>query len=252
MTPLSPQLSHLRELAEESGRIAQECRKSLKRELKPDGSIVTNGDRTVEEFLRKELPALAPSSTVWGEEFGKEEEGAGGLWVVDPVDGTSNYAFGGPYWGVSIGLTRGSEILLGAIFLPDIGEMYLAEKGGGVTLNGSPVAPIPAGAVEPFELVSYCETVRRRLPDGSIPGRMRCTGAFVVDGTFTCLQRFRGLIGCHERLYDVAPSVLMGLELGADVRYVDGDPFDVADLKVHAEIAKPWIIFPANSGFLVR
>jgi fructose-1,6-bisphosphatase/inositol monophosphatase family enzyme len=110
------------------------------------------------------------------------------------------------------------------------------------------MAPIPAGPVEKFQLVSYGDALLRRFPDGKFPGKMRMSGAFVVDGTFTALQRFRGLIGHRERLYDVAACVLINQELGADIRYADGSSFELTPLQSPAAI-EPWIIFPANSGF---
>ena len=251
MSSVSPLLAELGEITRRAGRIALETRKSLVRELKPDGTVVTNGDRLVEEFLRPKLTNLVKQTTVWGEELGYEDEGPGGWWLVDPVDGTTNYAFGGPYWGVSIALAIEDRLRLAAILLPDLDELYLAEVGAGATLNGKPIAPILAGPIKNEEIVSYCERVIRRCPTATIPGRMRCSGAFVVDGTFTAMQRFRGLIGLNEKLYDVAASVLINEELGADVRYASGDAFLIRDLKHDVKIDQPWLIFPKETGFYV-
>jgi len=112
---LAQLLPKLGDIVSEAGRIAQQARTEPKREIKPDGSIVTNGDRLVEQFLRAELTHLVPGSKVWGEEFGHSAEGEGGLWLVDPVDGTTNYAYGSPLWGVSVALLRGSSLKLGAV-----------------------------------------------------------------------------------------------------------------------------------------
>jgi fructose-1,6-bisphosphatase/inositol monophosphatase family enzyme len=78
---------------------------------------------------------------------------------------------------------------------------------------------------------------------------MRISGAFVVDGTFTATQRFRGMVGMSERLYDIAASVLINQEVGAEIRYTDGDAFLIADLKRDAKIDRPWMMFPSASGF---
>ena len=249
MRSISPLLSELSRVTRRAGEIALESRKSLVRELKPDGSVVTNGDRTVEQFLRPKLTALVADSTVWGEEFGLDPEGKGGWWLVDPIDGTTNYAFGAPYWGVSVALIQENQLKLGAIFLPDLNEMILSEANGGSFWNDVPMAPIPSGPVRDEEMVSYCERLIRKFPEATFPGRMRCSGAFVIDGTFTATQRFRGLIGMGEKLYDVAASVLINLELGAEVRYADGTPFVVEDLKQDVKIDKPWLIFPKESDF---
>lgn len=237
--------------ARKAGAIAQQARRELKRELKPDGSIVTNGDRIVEEYLRKELPKLV-DAPIWGEEFGYATENANGVWTVDPVDGTTNYSFGSPLWGVSIALVKGDSIEMGAVYLPDLDEMYLASRGNGSYCNGQRLSAIPTGPIEKFETISYNDNVLQRCPGEKLPGKMRCSGAFVVDGAFVAQQRYRGLIGVREKLYDMAACVCICRELGAEVRYLDGEALSVSALREDKAIAKPWVIFPGKSEFLLR
>src|SRR5206468_233789 len=144
------------------------------------------------------LPDFVPGSTIWGEEFGFEPEGPGGLWLIDPIDGTSNFRFGSPLWGVSIALAVGEHIEMGAIYLPDLDELYMAERGHGAFLNEAPMKPIPPGAIRPEELVTYGDWILRNYLDAELPGKMRLSGAVVIDGAFTASQRFRGLIGLRE------------------------------------------------------
>lgn len=249
MAAPSPLLRELIDLTREARKVALDERTRMVRELKPDGSIVTNVDRAVETYLRRVLPDLVPGSTVWGEEFGFEPEGSEGLWLVDPVDGTSNFAFGSPLWGISVALVRRGEVLTGVIDLPDLDELYSAEKGAGAWVNEELLAPIPAGPIRDEELVSYAERILLRFGSARLPGKMRCTGAFVVEGAFVARQRYRGMLGQGEHLYDVAASVLINQELGADVRYANGDPFDVAALCHPTPIPGAWITFPAGTDF---
>lgn len=230
--------------------MAQSERTRLVKGLKPDGSIVTNGDRAVETWLREKLPTLVPGTTVWGEEFGFDDAGPNGRWLVDPVDGTSNYAYGSPLWGVSIALEVGGRLKLGAVNLPDLGELYLGEDGGGAFLNGEPLSPIVPGPIRPEELTSYNERVAGALTD--VPGKQRLSGAFVIDGTFTIRGRYRALVAMREKLYDVAACVVFARELGMDVRYVDGSPFQERELLVDRHIGRPWGILPAQSGWVVE
>jgi myo-inositol-1(or 4)-monophosphatase len=249
MTIPSDRAAALREIVAQAGRIAKNSRLRMQKELKPDGSIVTNADRDVELYLRAELAAFAPGTTVWGEEFGFEPAGPEGLWVVDPVDGTSNFSYGSPLWGVSVALVQGGQIVLGCVALPDLEEIYIAETGLGAFMNGVRMAPIPPGPVKDEELVSYGDWLLRACPTLKPPGKMRMSGAFVIDGVFTAMQRMRGLIGRRERLYDIAACVLIGQECWADVRYADGTPFEIQAICRPEQIDKPWIMFPRDSGF---
>jgi myo-inositol-1(or 4)-monophosphatase len=249
MSQPSALLAELGSLVKRAGALAQHERKSMRAEFKPDGTIVTNADRNVELFLREELAKLVPGTGVWGEEFEWDEPKAAGNWAVDPVDGTTNFSFGGIIWGVTVGLMREGKCTLGAIYLPDIDEVYLAEKGAGAWFNGQPMPSIPPGAIQDHELVSFDDGLVKRFPKSKLPGKMRCYGAFVADAMFTANQRFRGMVGRREKLYDIAASVLVLEEVGAEIRYADGSEFALAALCHGEKIAKPWLMFPQDNGF---
>jgi myo-inositol-1(or 4)-monophosphatase len=244
-------LSAFEDIVRQSGQIARQARKQMVREIKLDGSIVTNGDREVETYLRDVLPKLRPNTTIWGEEFGHDDPGPAGLWLLDPVDGTSNYAYGSPLWGVSVALWAEGALQLGAVFLPDLDELYMAQIGGGATCNGVPMSAVPEGPIGKIELISYSENLIRAFPGQRWPGKMRCSGAFVIDAMFVARQRFRGLIGIRGKLYDVAASLLILEELNAEVRYMDGSPLVVDELLDEQTIPRPYIVFPKGSDFRV-
>lgn len=232
-----------------AGEIALSARVGRSLDLKKDGSIVTSADKAVEGFLRIELAKAWPGTSFWGEEFGRDLPTKDGYWLIDPIDGTSNFAFGSPLWGISVGLAVEGQLELGAIWLPDLNETYLAEKGKGAWVNGSAMMPIPAGPVQAHQLVSYHDGIARWYSGQKFPGKMRCSGAFVIDGTFTAQQRFRGLIGRGEYLYDAAASILINEELGAEVRWADGSALDYAPLLDGESFGRAWVIFPRESGF---
>ncbi|MEQ1823194.1 MAG: inositol monophosphatase [Fimbriimonadaceae bacterium] len=240
-------LGPLEDIVREAGRIASSARTGLVRETKADGSVVTNADREVETFLREALTKLMPETAVWGEEFGHDGLGRRGTWLVDPIDGTTNYAAGSPQWGVSVALVQNLDLNIGLVALPDYAEIWTATKGNGVAVNGVKINPIQPGPVQRHETVCYSESVARL--NLKIPGKMRCSGAFVIEGTWVCRQWYRGLVGVRERLYDVAACILFAEELGADVRYLDGSPLDIATLIQGSRFEKPWAIFPSGSGF---
>jgi fructose-1,6-bisphosphatase/inositol monophosphatase family enzyme len=74
----------------------------------------------------------------------------------------------------------------------------------------------------------------------------------VIEGAFVACQRYRGMIGDSENLYDAAAAVLINQELGAEVRYADGRPFDIAAQAQGRRIAGTWIIFPPDTGFSLK
>ncbi len=232
-----------------ASQVAIAAREGRSLDLKNDGSIVTSADKAVETFLREELLRVWPGTSFWGEEFGRGERSPEGYWLIDPIDGTSNFAFNSPLWGISVGLAVGSELRLGAIWLPDLHECYLAEKGCGAWANGQLLPTIPSGRVESHELVSYHDGISRWYDGQKFPGKMRCSGAFVIDGTFTARQRFRGLIGRGEFIYDAAASILINQELGADIRWADGSEIDFEPLLAGVPFDRAWLIFPRESGF---
>lgn len=243
-------LQPLCELVFQASEIALDERPKMKRALKPDGSVVTSADVAIEEFLRPKLAELKPGSTIWGEELGHAFDEGNGVWLIDPIDGTTNYSFGSPLWGISVAFAHSGELELGAVMLPDLNEIYLVARGMGATVNGEPLPSIPEGEIRQEELVGACDHVTAIIRRDLIPGKLRCSGAFVVEGAFVACQRMRGLIGIREKLYDVAPCILMANELGAEVRYADGSPLIVADHFDDQKFGKPWIIFPRNSGFV--
>ncbi len=241
----------LADLAREAGALAQMARHSLVREIKSDGSVVTNADREVELFLRDRLARLQPGSAVWGEEFGYAEDGSGGLWLVDPVDGTTNFSLGSPLWGVSIALYHAGEVLAGTVCLPDLRETYSCVAGTGVDLNEHPLLPLEPGPIDPSSPVSVSDAPMKRHPRQPWPGKLRCGGAVCVDGCFVASGRLRGLVGMREKLYDIAAVALFVTELGGIVRYADGRPLRFEDIAEDSPIADAWLLFPAESGFVL-
>jgi len=125
------------ELLCESGRIAFECRKQLKKSFKADESIVTQADCTIEALFTETLEDEASGVYLIGEETLSEKGEeylaaalAGDCYVIDPIDGTAPYAHGLPHWGVSVGLMRGGRLTDGAIFLPDLNRPEITISDG--------------------------------------------------------------------------------------------------------------------------
>jgi len=101
---------------------------------------VTAADREVEEVLRQRLRARYPSHGVLGEEAGLAGGTPGGpVWVIDPIDGTNNFAWGIPIWATLVALQAGGRSVVGVVSAPALGERYDAALGLGARMNGAPI-----------------------------------------------------------------------------------------------------------------
>jgi histidinol-phosphatase len=107
--------------------------------LKADLTMVTRADTSIEAMVREQLAVAFPDDRVLGEEEGGEASGGGRVWIVDPIDGTSNFARGVPAWGTLIALHEDGEGVLGICDMPALGERYAAVRGEGATCNGRPI-----------------------------------------------------------------------------------------------------------------
>jgi myo-inositol-1(or 4)-monophosphatase len=98
--------------------------------------LVTEMDRRSEDLIVGRLRAAFPADGVWAEESGRDREGAERVWIIDPLDGTVNYAHEYPVFAVSIALHAAGELVVGGVYNPLLDDMYAARLGGGATLNG--------------------------------------------------------------------------------------------------------------------
>ena len=113
-------------------------RSGLPIETKPDSTPVTEADRAVEKELRQLLAAERPDDAVLGEEHGATAGGAR-RWILDPIDGTRNYARGIPVWATLVALEESGVVQLGVISAPALGRRWWAERGAGAFANGAPI-----------------------------------------------------------------------------------------------------------------
>src|SRR5262249_42175656 len=96
-------------------------------------------DRESEEIIVEALGRAFPGVRVAGEETSPDAELSGEVWLVDPLDGTTNFAHGHPVYAVSIGFARNGVVEQGVVYAPALGEMFIAPRGAGAALNGRPV-----------------------------------------------------------------------------------------------------------------
>jgi len=151
MDDLQTLLESAKQTAREAGSLVRShLRTHHEVERKSRFDFVTEVDRLSEEFIRSSLSRKYPDHLFFGEEeisSRKEAEDSiiatlppdKCIWVVDPVDGTTNFIRGIPQFGISIALVKGGEVLVGAVYDVSLDELYSAKKGGGAFLNDSPI-----------------------------------------------------------------------------------------------------------------
>lgn len=106
---------------------------------KADGTLVTAADREIEGALRKRIGERFPGHAILGEEEGFQGDKSTPTWVIDPIDGTNNFAWGIPIFATLIGLMIGRRTELGIASAGAMGERYEASRGSGATMNGNPI-----------------------------------------------------------------------------------------------------------------
>ena len=141
MTDTSALLDLATRLATEAGALALEMREGV--ETLPTKSsptdVVTAADQAVEKLLVDGIRSARPGDGILGEEGASDDGTTGVRWVIDPIDGTVNYLYGLPAWGVSIGIEVDGTPTVGVVFAPVRRELWQAVLGGGATLNGRPL-----------------------------------------------------------------------------------------------------------------
>jgi myo-inositol-1(or 4)-monophosphatase len=198
--------------------------------LKGAQDWLTAADGAVEQFLSESLATLFPNDGFQGEEGGKARHGAL-HWVVDPIDGTANFARGSPRFCVSVGLLDGRTPLIGAIMAPALGELFAARLNGGATVNGNPIraaetrdlsrAVIECGWSHRRPAAQFAALVQRIIAAGAAP---RTSGSGTLGLADVAAGRSDAYIELHINVWDAAAALALLREAGAHVgRFLDGD-----------------------------
>ncbi|WP_039973625.1 inositol monophosphatase family protein [Rhizobium sp. AP16] len=184
--------------------------------------FVSEADTTVENLIRDRLAAAFPGESIIGEEFGGQSEGA--YWIIDPIDGTSNFLRGSPLWGISLGFVRDDRPELGVVAMPVMGEIYAAADGTGLLMNGRPLArTIPSQDVR---IMSLGDSLADDLDDAAkLQIGLRRAGWVVeafhstsVSLVFAARGIFDGHLQKVTTMWDIAGGAVLAREAGLEVR----------------------------------
>jgi myo-inositol-1(or 4)-monophosphatase len=202
---------------------------------KADGSLLTEADVAAQRVLARVLPAIRPG-TVIGEEMSRDQQlerwlaGAGGLWCVDPVDGTSNFVNGLPYFAVSVALLLEGRPVLGVVYNPVAEEVFYAELGRGAFLNGEKLpiktrVPPLGAAMAGVDFKRLPRPLGERLAAAPPYASQRNYGASTLDWCYTAAGRFDVYVHGGQKLWDYAAGALVLAEAGGAMATLEGDDF---------------------------
>jgi myo-inositol-1(or 4)-monophosphatase len=194
--------------------------------LKDDRSLVTEADLAADRLISAAIQDRFPEDAVLSEELSPELAGEPRqVWVVDPLDGTTNFSLGLPIWGVSIARVVDGWPEMAAIVFPVLGDLYAAQRDRGATLNGDRLQTRPPVPGLPNAFFSCCTRTHRRY-EVNIRYKTRILGSACFS--FCAVARGMALIGFEAtpKIWDIAASWLIVHEAGGMIRTLDSSqPF---------------------------
>lgn len=199
--------------------------------------LVSIADQEAEDTVRTLLASSRPRYAFLG-----EEGGIGGgddrtqQWIVDPLDGTTNFLFGSPLWAVNIALAREGVVAAGVTYLPAMGELFVAERGKGAWLDGRRIRVSTRDTL--IQTVLACGIPFADKPDHPVFARemallsanvagIRRIGACAIDMAYVAAGRWDAYWERATNAWDMAPGALLIEEAGGVATTVTGQPFDL-------------------------
>jgi myo-inositol-1(or 4)-monophosphatase len=222
---------------------------SILAERKADGSLVTEADFATQARIGEAIAREFPGTPLLGEEMTAEDqrrllaEADTGVWILDPLDGTGNYASGFPGFSISLAFVERGQPTLGVIFDPVRGECFSAARGGGATLDGEPIRPFAPGP-ELSDCLAMIDM--KRLPPERIPAlfrpggfrSQRNLGSVALDWCWLAAGRYQLYLHGGQKLWDYAAGRLIASEAGAASRlYADRGAAEATDLSLSPRLA---------------
>lgn len=213
-------MQHLLDFSRQIGKEASQkllaCRGRAGVDVKADGSLVTEADREADRLLRNRIGARFPDHGILTEESSTIYEGRPVTWVIDPLDGTTNFALGICYWGCSIAVLLDGTPVVGVLVMPELGLEFSALRDHGAYLNGAKLGGDVQSISERHSFVAVCSRTFRYL-DLPIRQKARLLGSAAYD---LAAVAHGGAVGCTQVLshvWDLAASWLFLHEAGRAV-----------------------------------
>lgn len=225
-----------------AGRAAKAVGEMLNRKLgkvhhitkKGEIDLVTEADIAAEKIILEMLHHSFPEDNILSEEAGAHDGSSARTWIIDPLDGTTNFAHGFPFFAVSIGLEMEGEIVLGIVYNPFMNEFFEARKGRGAFLNQKPIYVSRARYLKesllatgfPYDIVKRSNRIFERFRTMALGSQgVRRAGSAAIDMCYVASGRLDGLWEEDLKPWDTAAGVVIVLEAGGRLCTCDGEVF---------------------------
>ena len=230
MNSISPNLNIMIKAAEKASKILirdfGEVEK-LQVSIKGPADFVTNSDKKVEKILIEELNMAKKNYSILSEEIGKiENSDKDNFWIIDPIDGTTNFLHGVPHFAISIALKNKNEIISGLIYDPIKNEMFYAEKDNGAFLNNQRIR------VSSKKSLNECLFATGGKKEIKSKLNIRKSGSAALDLAYVATGRFDGYFQNELNLWDIAAGLILVTEAGGKTNNLDQT--SINNLKVNA------------------
>ncbi|MGB3114552.1 MAG: inositol monophosphatase family protein [Candidatus Omnitrophota bacterium] len=224
-------------VAQEAGNYALQRMGHLKQVSQKSGrtDLVTDDDKKREEILIGRIKKDFPAHSILAEESGEYSREAAHRWVIDPLDGTTNYAHSFPVFCVSIGVMLNDKVKLGVVYDPSREELFMAEDGKGAFLNGKKIKVSGTKALQDSLVVTgFAYNIQGKIANVEyfkkmleITQAVRRLGSAALDLCYVACGRFDGFWELGLNPWDMAAGQLVVKEAGGIVTTMRGGPFDI-------------------------
>ena len=233
------------EAAQVGGAILQEyTRIGFHIQRKDEINLVTEADLRSEQAIIEVIREAFPTHQILAEEKGSHAHGETPYkWIIDPLDGTTNFAHGFPLYNVSIGLEHQGTCVVGVILDPTRHELFTAHMGAGATLNGKPIQTSQISNLDGALLVTGFGYDVRTNPENNLDEfcrftlkaqGVRRTGTAALDMCYVACGRFDGFWELALNPWDTAAGLVILQEAGGTVTNFKGDPFSIYEKRLVA------------------
>ena len=251
---MSTELSLAKDLARQAGKVQlSKLGKVHEVEFKGSIDIVTEVDKECEKLIVSNIKDNFPQHDILAEEGSGQRQASDYRWIVDPLDGTVNFAHGFPFFCVSIALEFKGELVMGVIYDPNRDELFAAEKSKGASLNGSPIKVSAASLLKQSLLATgfaynvqeeevldnldhFCDFIKTARA-------VRRPGSAAIDLAWVACGRIDGFWELFLKPWDMAAGAVIIREAGGSITSFDGSAYDlyadeilVSNGRIHQEM----------------